>query len=73
MKKVNRQLGVKFLKNLMIFSLIMAGFLGLTANDFVSALSLNELGASGRQVLTQVGAVLDGDVDECFYGLSSLV
>ncbi len=64
MKKVNRQLGVKFLKNLGIFSLILAGFLGLTANDFVSALSLNELGASGRQVMTQVGAVIDGDVDE---------
>ena len=64
MKKVNRQLGVKFLKNLGIFSLVLAGFLGLTTSDSVSALSLNDLGTSGRQVLTQVGAVIDGDVDE---------
>ena len=64
MKKVNRQLGVKFLKNLGIFSLVLAGFLRLTTSDSVSALSLNDLGASGQQVLTQVGAVIDGDVDE---------
>ena len=64
MKKVNRQLGVKFLKNLGIFSLVLAGFLCLTTSDSVSALSLNDLGASGQQVLTQVGAVIDGDVDE---------
>lgn len=64
MKKVNRQLGVKLLKNLGIFSLVLAGFLGLTTSDSVSALSLNDLGTSGRQVLTQVGAVIDGDVDE---------
>ena len=64
MKKVNRQLTVKFLNNLGVFSLVLAGFLGLTMSDSVSALSLNDLGVSGQQVLTQVGAVIDGDVDE---------
>ena len=64
MKKVNRQLGVKFLKNLMIFSLIVAGFLGLTVNIPVNAMGLNDLDKSSQQVLSQVGAVIDGNVDE---------
>ena len=64
MKKVNRQLGVKFLKNLGIFSLIVAGFLGLTVNIPVNAMGLNDLGKSSQQVLLQVGAVIDGGVDE---------
>lgn len=64
MKKVNRQLTVKFLKNLMIFSLVVAGFFGLTINTPVNAVNLNDLNKSSQQVLSQVGAVIDGDVDE---------
>lgn len=64
MKKVNRQLGVKFLKNLTIFSLVAAGFLGLTVNTSVSALGIKDLSSSSQRILTQVGAVIDGDVDK---------